>query len=102
MVFHLEGISLNKERFLLNHVHVYEQGNLHINRYLLFRDYLRVHLKEKEAYANLKIRLAKTYMDNPYAYYCGKETFIQEIIKKSGFNGCLLVEVDMPLAQEQY
>lgn len=84
------------------HVHMYEQGDPHIDRCLLFRNYLCTHLKAKAAYARLKVMLSKRYQHDPYAYFCGKEAFIQKIIKKSGFNDALLVQVATPLEWKQY
>ncbi|MDD9140043.1 MAG: hypothetical protein NQ127_03965 [Candidatus Cardinium sp.] len=50
----------------------------------------------------MKTILVKRYPQDAYAYFCGKEYFIQKIIKKSGFNDCLLIQISTPLEQKQY
>ena len=45
-----------------------------------FRDYLKVHSKERQAYANLKEKLARQYAKDLLSYQRSKLPFIQEIL----------------------
>ena len=42
-----------------HNVHVYEEGDPEIDRYLKFRDWMRSHEDDAQAYANLKIELSR-------------------------------------------
>lgn len=50
---------------------------------LLFRDYLRSHKDEREAYAELKRSLANKYADNREEYTERKSNFVLKIIEKA-------------------
>lgn len=66
------------------HLHVFEEGNPHIQRNLLFRDWLRTHPEDLEAYAAFKKALAVQYNEhNGMAYSNAKTAFIDEIIQKA-------------------
>jgi GrpB-like predicted nucleotidyltransferase (UPF0157 family)/N-acetylglutamate synthase-like GNAT family acetyltransferase len=69
------------------HVHVYEEGSADIDRHLKFRDYLRSHPQEADAYAALKRDLAAKFPNDSFNYCLGKEAFITAIEKKSGYRG---------------
>ncbi|HHL2052078.1 TPA: GrpB family protein, partial [Legionella pneumophila] len=77
---------------LTHHAHVFELGNPEIERHLKFRDWMRMHPKDREAYARLKQELARRYSDDITAYCLGKEDFIATIDKKAGFNGLRMVK----------
>jgi GrpB-like predicted nucleotidyltransferase (UPF0157 family) len=62
-----------------HHVHVFEVGSAQIERHLAFRDYLRSHPAEAQAYSDLKRRLAQTHPTDIDAYMDGKHGFIQAI-----------------------
>lgn len=65
-------------------IHIFAQGdNLNINRHLAFRDYLRTHEDVRNAYAELKIRLAQKYPYDIDGYCDGKENFVKEIESKA-------------------
>ena len=49
----------------------------------LFRDYLLTHLKAKQAYADLKLRLAAEYQSDREAYTNSKTSFIRDINLKA-------------------
>jgi GrpB-like predicted nucleotidyltransferase (UPF0157 family) len=66
-----------------HHVHVFEVGSAQIERHLAFRDYLRSHPAEAQAYSELKRRLAQTHPTNIEAYMDGKHGFIQAIDAKA-------------------
>ena len=65
------------------HIHVRRQGSWSEQFALLFRDYLRTHAEEAEAYVALKYRLAEKYRDDRLSYTDGKGPFIWEIMVKA-------------------
>jgi len=66
-----------------HHVHVYAQNHPEIARYLNFRDYLRHHPADAEAYSQLKEQLAQQYSADPAAYTDSKTTFVHTIDQKA-------------------
>ncbi len=66
-----------------HHLHLFQQGNQHIERHLAFRDYLRAHPDMMLAYGNLKEELARKYRYDVQAYIEGKHDFVQQIEKKA-------------------
>ncbi|MCS5707354.1 GNAT family N-acetyltransferase [Candidatus Berkiella cookevillensis] len=77
-------------------IHVFEAGNPVIARHLQFRDWLRAHHKDRDAYAALKKELAEKYSDDLLSYCFAKETFIASIDKKTGFKGLHIVKALTP------
>jgi GrpB-like predicted nucleotidyltransferase (UPF0157 family) len=65
-----------------HNVHVYQEGNPEINRYLLFRDWMRSHPEDAETYNKLKEELAAISQDMAN-YSKGKDAFIASIIQKA-------------------
>lgn len=64
------------------HLHLFEQGNPLIERNLIFRDWLRTHPADRDAYAALKHVLATQHTDG--MEYCrAKTVFINNIIDKA-------------------
>lgn len=76
--------------------HVFEIGNPEIERHLKFRDWMRIHSEDREAYACLKQDLAGQYPYDINAYCLGKEDFIAMIDKKAGFEGLRTVNALTP------
>lgn len=66
-----------------HHVHVFEVGSAQIQRHLGFRDYLRDHIEDAQAYSKLKQSLADKYPLDIEKYMDGKNEFIQEIDRQS-------------------
>lgn len=66
------------------HVHVYQFGDPAVDRHVKFCDYLKIHPDERDAYARLKIKLAKEYAGDREAYQEGKQAFIRRIEKIKG------------------
>ncbi|UKS57263.1 GrpB family protein [Exiguobacterium acetylicum] len=62
-----------------HHIHLYAVGNPEIERHLVFRDYLRAHPEEANAYGTLKEQLAATYPYDIEAYIAGKDAFVKEL-----------------------
>lgn len=63
------------------HLHVFEQGNPLIQQNLDFRDWLRSHDEDRDAYALLKEQLAKEHKDGA-SYSRAKTDFCQKIFQK--------------------
>ncbi|GGA36320.1 GrpB family protein [Psychrobacillus lasiicapitis] len=62
-----------------HHVHIYEAGNLGIERHLAFRDYLNTHPHVKKKYGDLKESLARQFPYDIESYINGKEQLASEI-----------------------
>lgn len=75
-----------------HNVHVYEEGNPEIERHIKFRDWMRTHPADKEAYANLKKELAFKFPNAILKYCMGKDAFVAEIDTKTGFDGLRIVQ----------
>lgn len=84
--FHKEGYN----------VHVFEEGNPVIERHLKFRDWMRTHAKDKNAYAKLKKDLALQHPNDRLSYCFAKDAFIAGIDEKTGFNGLHIVKALTP------
>lgn len=78
------------------HIHVYERDNPEIERHLKFRDWMRTHEDDRQAYATLKQELAMKYPNDREAYCLGKEAFIADIDTKTGFMGLRCVNALTP------
>lgn len=81
-----------KSNYVRTHnVHVYQEGDPEISRYLKFRDWMRSHPEDAEAYAKLKQELAVTSKD--MLQYCnGKDTFVASVDAKNGYEGWRMVQ----------
>ena len=70
-----------------HHVHLCEAGGREERRHLAFRDYLREHVEEAAAYADLKRRLAAAFsaasFESRNAYAEAKSGFIEPIIRRA-------------------
>ena len=75
-----------------HNVHIYEEGDPEIDRYLKFRDWMRLHDEDAQNYAKLKIELAQKYPDDILNYCLGKDSFVANIDSKDGFNGWRMVQ----------
>lgn len=75
-----------------HNVHVYEKGDPEIDRYLKFRDWMRSHEDDSQAYANLKIELAAKFPQDILQYCNGKDAFVARIDAKDGFDGWRMVK----------
>ncbi|MBX7067416.1 MAG: GrpB family protein [Parachlamydiales bacterium] len=77
------GKYFTKENPRFN-LHVFEDGNPLIEKDLKFRDWLRTHPEDREAYAALKKELAPQFNEHNGMAYCRAKTgFIEKIIKAS-------------------
>jgi GrpB-like predicted nucleotidyltransferase (UPF0157 family) len=66
-----------------HHLHIYESGNPHILRHLVFRDYMRSHPMTARDYARLKEELAHQFPEDMDSYIAGKNAFVKEHEKKA-------------------
>lgn len=66
-----------------HHIHMVE-AHFHLWEGLVFRDYLRAHPAQAQAYLRLKRSLAKKHADDRIAYTAGKTEFIRETLVLSG------------------
>lgn len=66
-----------------HHIHVFQTGDPEFERHLAFRDYLRVHPEEAQAYSRLKQALARRFPHDINGYTAGKDDFIKEIERKA-------------------
>jgi GrpB-like predicted nucleotidyltransferase (UPF0157 family)/GNAT superfamily N-acetyltransferase len=77
-------------------VHIYEQDHAEIQRYLKFRDWMRTHDADREAYSNLKKNLSKKYPNDISQYVFGKDAFVALIDSKTGATGNRIVQALTP------
>jgi GrpB-like predicted nucleotidyltransferase (UPF0157 family)/GNAT superfamily N-acetyltransferase len=75
-----------------HHVHVYQEDDPEISRYIKFRDWMRSHPDDAESYAKLKVELAKKFPHDILQYCNGKDAFVASIDAKDGFDGWRMVQ----------
>ena len=75
-----------------HNVHVYEEGDPEIDRYLRFRDWMRSHEEDARRYAQLKLELATKFPRDILQYCLGKDAFVASIDAKDGFDGWRMVQ----------
>ncbi len=75
-----------------HNVHVFEEGDTEISRYLKFRDWMRSHDDDAQAYAKLKLELAEKFPDDILKYCFGKDAFVAKIDAKDGYKGWRIVQ----------
>ncbi|ALS21917.1 MULTISPECIES: GrpB family protein [Paenibacillus] len=66
-----------------HHVHIYGNGNIHIDRHLNFKEYLLAHPEVAKKYGELKRTLAEAFPDNVHKYQEGKESWVAQIVEQS-------------------
>lgn len=75
-----------------HNVHVYEEGDPEIARYLTFRNWMCSHEEDARNYEKLKLGLAAKFPDDRLKYCFGKDAFVASIDAKDGFDGWRLVQ----------
>ncbi len=84
-MFFVKGMPpLGKGR--THHIHIVEYNSNDWRARILFRDYLRMHPKDAERYAQLKLKLMEEYTLDREAYTDAKFSFISSVLEKAGFN----------------
>ena len=80
------------------HIHAFEAISPHVQRHVLFRDYMRTHPAERDAYSALKQELSKQYRFDPVGYSDAKNDFItrmdQQALQWKEESGWFLPEAD--------
>jgi len=66
-----------------HHLHLIPTNHPEFKAKLAFRDYLRNHTEEREAYETLKTTLAKQFPTDREAYTRAKENFVRAAVKKA-------------------
>jgi GrpB-like predicted nucleotidyltransferase (UPF0157 family) len=79
-----------------HHVHVFEKNSPEIERHLNFRDWMKSHSDDRDAYAKLKILLADKFSNDRMSYILGKEDFINNIYRSIGYSGFRVVHALLP------
>ena len=88
-VFHAENAERTKRYFReppgmrRTHIHVRRAGSFSEQFALLFRDYLRSHADETDAYARLKYELAGRYRNDREGYVAAKQPYIYQVIARA-------------------
>jgi GrpB-like predicted nucleotidyltransferase (UPF0157 family) len=72
----IEGVRTHK-------LHICVAGHVSIHRMLAFRDHLRTHPADRDAYAALKLRLAATETGGIAEYLSRKRPFIDEVLARA-------------------
>lgn len=75
-----------------HNVHVFEKDNPEVMRHINFRDWMRTHPDDLEAYSTLKLSLAAKFPDDILKYVMGKDEFVASIDKKAGFDSPRIVK----------
>lgn len=70
-VFKSERINVN--------LHVFSAGHSEINRHISFRDWLRTHPEDRDAYANAKQRIAQGSFEHMNQYASAKDEIVRQI-----------------------
>jgi len=65
------------------HLHLVKEGCQFHRKHILFRDWLRTHTVDAEAYKKLKLSLSKKYRNDRVAYTEDKTEFINSIVEKA-------------------
>jgi GrpB-like predicted nucleotidyltransferase (UPF0157 family) len=74
-----------------HHVHIREDGSFEARRLRVFRDWLRTHPEDRDAYGMLKLKLATSAdlqrLEERVHYSLAKAAFVREIERRAGLGG---------------
>ena len=73
----------NQQGVRTHHIHAFTTGESEVERHLAFRDYMRTHQEDAQAYSTLKRELAKQYPTRIDLYMDGKDGFIKAMAQKA-------------------
>ena len=91
--YHIPGrrFFVKGEEKRTHHIHAFQTDSGEIARHLHVRDYLRLHPKEAQAYAELKVKLAQEFCHNRRGYVDAKTPFVKALEQRAIVfftNGC--------------
>jgi len=66
-----------------HHVHAFNEGDPHVVRHLVFRDYLRTHPEAVIEYASVKREASKRHATEPEGYVAFKQAFVEQTIERA-------------------
>lgn len=75
---------IDKPHLMMHHLYVCSQGCEELHRHITFRNYLREHPEDRDAYGSVKMEMAKKYPENIESYCAGKQQVIETIYRKCG------------------
>ena len=67
-----------------HHLYLVTPDNREYRRHIKLRDYLRLHPKDAQQYAELKRRIAPLYLTDRAAYSSAKSELLEELLLKAG------------------
>jgi GrpB-like predicted nucleotidyltransferase (UPF0157 family) len=71
------------DEFMPYHMYVCPKDSVEHKRAIMFRDYLRTHKEDMQAYGELKTQLAEKYRHDIDSYINGKHDFVEEVLEKA-------------------
>lgn len=75
-----------------HNVHVFQEADPEISRYLKFRDWMRSHPSDADEYGELKVELARKFPHDIFQYCNGKDIFVASIDAKDGYDRWRIVK----------
>ena len=72
----------NKPQFMAHHLYALSAGSEELKRHLTFRDWLRTHPEDRDAYAQAKLAAAQQFPDDIGAYIDAKSDIIFTIYQR--------------------
>ena len=73
-----------KEHLMAHHLYVCEEGSRELSRHLAFRDWLRTHPDDRDAYSACKLEAARRHPEDIDGYIKEKAPIIEKIYKRCG------------------
>lgn len=86
--------AFGHEHELKHNLYVCVEGSLGLRNHLLLRDHLRANPSDRDAYGELKLKLAGQFADAPDAYLDGKTSFIVSILAKYALDAEALSQIE--------
>lgn len=75
---------ISKPGLMKHHLYVCEENSLELYKHITFRNWLRNHPDDREAYASVKVEMAEKFRNDRDAYQNAKSEIIEHIYKKCG------------------
>ena len=92
-----------KPQFMPHHLYALSDDSEELKRHLTFRDWLRSHPADKEAYARVKIAAARQFPNNIDGYIDAKSDIIFDIYQRCGlYQAQLLPELACSVVNNRY